>query len=200
MKLGRWIFNTAECLQRFDKRQWKITCSKCKSKYHKAKSYKCVNLPNPIPDYWLCKHCEISIDLQCLPYYPSKDHKNDPADQEVDKHEVPQEWTVFNQLKGVKICHCNLNSVRNKLEEVRDFLNCTKAHVFGVGETKLDPDRDTDNMLVIEGYNFIRKDRLYKGGGGLLLYIRNDIDHKEISVDVTKEERIIHSPLKEMNM
>ena len=46
-----------------------------------------------------------------------------------------------------------------------------------------------DHQISIEGYTIIRRDRISKGGSGLIVYIKNDIEcirHKDLEQDIAK--------------
>jgi hypothetical protein len=76
--------------------------------------------------------------------------------------------------KGLKFCHVNLNSIRNKFSEVQILLNTHKIVAFVVTESKLDSCRDKDNMYMVTNYTMIRYDRTSNKGGGTLIYVSDD--------------------------
>jgi hypothetical protein len=53
---------------------------------------------------------------------------------------LPNEFSNFN---GLKFCHLNCNSVRNKFEELRYLLSEVKVAVLACTESKLDTERDS---------------------------------------------------------
>ena len=63
----------------------------------------------------------------------------------------------------------NVNGLRNKTHEVQDMLLNSGMHFLGLTETKLD-DVVLDGSLVIEGYQFLKKNRDARGGGIGLYY------------------------------
>ena len=71
----------------------------------------------------------------------------------------------------------NIHSIKNKFESVWEFIKDT-FDIFLLSESKRDSSFP-DNQLSILGYRIVRKDR-DKNGGGLLLYIRQDIPFKII--------------------
>ena len=83
------------------------------------------------------------------------------------------------KLKGLCICSHNVNHLSNNIGELKLFLQCDnlKIDVCGLNETFL-TDRDHDDMFNIQGYQTIREDRTYSRGGGLFVYIRNEINYK----------------------
>ena len=66
----------------------------------------------------------------------------------------------FEQLskksKHLHFGHINVNSLRNKIDEISDVLVNTGLHFLGLTETKLD-EFVSDGSLVIEGYQFLKK-------------------------------------------
>ena len=72
------------------------------------------------------------------------------------------------------IGHININSIRNKFEILRSMLS-EVLDVLMITETKLD-DSFPEQQFHIEGFNIpFRLDR-NRHGGGLLLYVRNNIN------------------------
>ena len=83
------------------------------------------------------------------------------------------------RLKNVNriiIGHLNINSVRNKFEMVSDLIRGS-IDIFLISETKIDSTFPTSQFKVY-GYSLpYRLDRS-QNGGGLLLYVREDIPSK----------------------
>ena len=78
----------------------------------------------------------------------------------------------------VIIGHININSIRNTFEPLVSFLN-NNIDILMISETKID-DTFPDSQFLIEGFSVpYRLDRTAKGGG-ILLYIREDIPSKRI--------------------
>lgn len=170
----------ANCANELTKRQWKVHCQTCRRGYHTAKAFKCVRLPILNTNEWICDNCSLSSDLLQLPLFPDA-HQTPPTPDEEACKIIAEEWKHIKSAKGIKICHTNINGIRNKLDDdFQDFLIFTNVHVLAVSETKLDPDRDTDNQIQV----------LYKGGGGLLFYIRNDIQFEVLDMTVKTTEMI----------
>ena len=78
----------------------------------------------------------------------------------------------------VIIGHVNINSIRNKFEPLVSFIN-NNLDILMISETKID-DTFPDSQFLIKGFSVpCRLDRTAKGGG-ILLYIREDIPYKSI--------------------
>ena len=73
----------------------------------------------------------------------------------------------------VTIGHININSIRNKFEPLMSFMN-NNLDILMISETKID-DTFSDSQFLIKGFSVpYRLNRTAKGGG-VLLYIREDI-------------------------
>ena len=83
--------------------------------------------------------------------------------------------------KGLHFCNLNIQHILPKLDELRILMANNKcADILGLCESFLDQNI-MDQQVAIEGYGFIRKDRMdtqNKTGGGLILYFRNSIKSK----------------------
>jgi exonuclease III len=77
---------------------------------------------------------------------------------------------------NLKIVRVNIRSLRNTehLIQVREFAKYENIDVLTISETWLNS-TVTNKEINIDGYKLHRLDRLHKKGGGVCLYIRNDI-------------------------
>ena len=75
--------------------------------------------------------------------------------------------------RGMHFLHFNVNSLLNKIDEVRQIVNASNVSIFGLTETKLDSSV-YDSEISIDGYTLIRKDR-NRNGGGVACYVKNII-------------------------
>ena len=87
-------------------------------------------------------------------------------------HKKPQ----LANLASMKIAHVNINGLRNKV----DLLNAELAEydIICVSETKLNNLVETSKLEIDGFYEPIRRDRQFNNGGGLLVYIKNNIHFK----------------------
>lgn len=89
----------------------------------------------------------------------------------------------LDNVKGQKYIFHNIRSIYNDLNELRLIYANSNFICIGFVETWLNSMIPT-SMISIEGYNVIRQDRtIDKRGGGLLMYIRNDIEWKLLGSD-----------------
>ena len=79
-------------------------------------------------------------------------------------------------LTSMKIAHSNINSIRNKIDDVS--ANLSDYDIICISETKLSDDIQTKNLLIDSYHDPIRKDRNTNNGGGLMLYMKNNIFYK----------------------
>ena len=79
-------------------------------------------------------------------------------------------------------CVClNASSIINKKEELNSMVDDIKPHIIGITETWANNDI-TDAELGLEGYAMFRKDRMGRRGGGVLLYIKENIPAYEVQL------------------
>ena len=79
-------------------------------------------------------------------------------------------------LKSNKLGFCTLNiqSIKNKMDEFRYTFKDSRATIISVSETWATSDI-SDSFLKLEGYKMIRHDRKRKRGGGLAIYVKDNI-------------------------
>ena len=77
------------------------------------------------------------------------------------------------KLTSMKIAHSNINGLRNKIDDIS--VNLSEYDIICVSETKLNEHFQTKNLLIDSYHNPIRKERNINNGGGLLIYIKNNI-------------------------
>ena len=86
---------------------------------------------------------------------------------------------IYPLKKYLKI-HLNVNSLRNKFQCLKDVIG-QNIDIFLVSETKLN-DLFPDAQFLIDGFRQpYRKDRTAKGGG-LMLYVNNNIPSRVIDI------------------
>ena len=75
--------------------------------------------------------------------------------------------------KGFKIIFINVNRLLSHLNEVKVFVDSTKADMYCICESWLTNDI-SDPEIAIQGYNHWRTDRLSRMGGGVIIYTKNN--------------------------
>ena len=112
----------------------------------------------------------------------------------IDGNDESSESTSFlNKLKATRIAninrlmigHININSIRNKFEMLSNSIK-GNLDILMISETKLDSTFPS-NQFTIEGYAApIRFDRNGRGGG-IILYIREDIPARLLKTSLPKD-------------
>ena len=104
--------------------------------------------------------------------------------QHNDVNNTDDVYSVLNHIRAknihrVIISHLNINSIRNKFVTLSDIVK-NKIDIMLISETKLDTSFP-NTQFHIDGFSPpYRTDRKNGKGGGLILYVRNDIPSKEL--------------------
>ena len=93
--------------------------------------------------------------------------------------------TPIANINRLMIGHININSIRNKFEMLSNIIK-DNLDILMISETKLDL-TFSSNQFTIEGYAApIRFDRNGRGGG-IILYIREDIPARLLKTSLPKD-------------
>jgi Reverse transcriptase (RNA-dependent DNA polymerase) len=82
--------------------------------------------------------------------------------------------SVFGSVSGLKIAHINAQSLPAHIEIVRNILVVSNLDILAVSETWLS-DSINDVYVSVPGYRLHRHDRSGRRGGGVGIYIREDL-------------------------
>lgn len=74
---------------------------------------------------------------------------------------------------NLSIAHQNINSLQNKMDEIRALLNQELFDILVLTETKIDSSYN-NSLFQHPLYRIIRRDRK-KGGGGIMVYIKHSV-------------------------
>ncbi len=85
------------------------------------------------------------------------------------------------ETKDFMLCHLNMNSLQNKIEEFSQLVKALWMHVVFISETKIDSSYP-NKQLNIEGYTIYRNDRK-KEGGGIMVYVAKVVQCKRLKLD-----------------
>ena len=97
---------------------------------------------------------------------------------------------IFNELKRknndrIIIGHININFIGNKFEALASLVK-DKVDIIMIAETKID-DSFPQNQFIMEGYSTpFRLDRNAQGGG-IMVFIRDDIPSKELKSQLPED-------------
>jgi len=84
-------------------------------------------------------------------------------------------------MNNLHIVHININGLRGRKTELEVYLNETLPDVICLNETKLEA-ASPPNLI---GYNIAcNKERSSDGGRGVIIYIKNNLIHEDISPDI----------------
>ena len=94
--------------------------------------------------------------------------------------------------KGLKICHLNIRSILNKIDQFRLHFESSDLDVITISETWLTKEISS-SILQMHNYQIFRWDRAYctgdngliKKGGGLLIYVRDGLNFNAV-MDTSK--------------
>ena len=75
---------------------------------------------------------------------------------------------------------CNAFSIRNKIDEWRVLIDVMKPEIAYVAESKLHVENDHDDAFEVSGFILYRDDRIHKGGGGVVLWVSDNMKYKII--------------------
>ena len=87
-------------------------------------------------------------------------------------------FEIYDVTTWLIIGHLNINSIRSKFSGFKDLF-LKETDIYLLSETKID-DSFPNSQFFADGYRMFRKDR-NKIGGGLILYINEDIPGKLIN-------------------
>ena len=90
-------------------------------------------------------------------------------------------WDPTVKPKGIFGWHINVRSIISKTEQIEKLLSDSNLDYLGLSETWLTPTIPS-GVINIPGYNICRRDRTHSKGGGVLLYIKNNIQCKQIDL------------------
>ena len=82
------------------------------------------------------------------------------------------------RVSALRVMYTNIDGILSSVLEVRDYLKESKPDVLCLTETKLK--EKIHLSFKEEGYNNWRRDRKGKGGGGIMIMVREDIYVEEV--------------------
>ena len=86
---------------------------------------------------------------------------------------------ALHKNQGMKIGCLNVRGLLGKIDEIKLILTECKFDIMGVCETFMDCNI-SDKEISVQGYSFVKKNRT-RHGGGVLLYVKHDIDYNELT-------------------
>jgi len=101
----------------------------------------------------------------------------------VEQHHHEKTSSSSNVLKTVKIAQLNINSIRNKIPQVQNFVNDHVIDILELSKTKVDGIK----LMNIAGFYMYRKDRS-NCGGGVCLLVNDTFKVKTVNTDNVKQK------------
>ena len=92
-------------------------------------------------------------------------------------------------LNKITFAHLNINSIRNKFDQRADLIK-GKIDVSMVSESKID-DSFSDSQFFLDGYSTPYRLEQNRNKGSIMLFVRNDIPSKMISIEKLSTESFL---------
>ena len=83
--------------------------------------------------------------------------------------------------RGLKIGHLNVRGILKKLDELRTIIYMNNFKILFISESFLKPDIPSE-LLTISDFYLIRRDRISKHGGGVIVYIHKSVPFHHLSM------------------
>ena len=115
------------------------------------------------------------------------DFSESDAERHILSHRVNDSEYV--RPKGIKICRLNIDRLMNHLDQLRIFTETYRPHVLYLNEAELDENTRDEDLFVIGFHPIFRKGR-NKYGGGVAIYVSEDIKFKKQDDLLTNIESI----------
>ena len=102
-----------------------------------------------------------------------------------------------NHKFNLKLAYLNINSITNKIDEVKEMLGKGMFDILFIAESKIDSTTST-TLLAQPGFGLVHRDRK-KGGGGLLEYIRAGLSvYQRVKLE-PRDVKLIRLEVKDVN-
>ena len=162
-----------------------VRCQECQLPYHlkcsglNMKNYR--QMQSNMGYSWICDLCLLATlpaDLSFSSDFSESVVENRRNDVILCKSVPEVVQRRKKDSREILVMHLNVNSLQNKIEEVRMLVEQFKAHVVFLGETKIDGTYP-NSQFAINNYYLYRNDRV-KGGGGLMAYFSSVLPSKRL--------------------
>ena len=199
-----WVFNCSVCSAKLTGRVCSVQCNKCKQWCHwrpaASKYANCSKLKNT--KLWnlnfICPACDTSDNdkpicdtrqpSQVLPRStapaqppaPPPPTPTSPSPSPPPPPPPPHPPPSSNKKFSLKILQFNCNGIRNKLDEIIQFLIANNIKIAALQETKLKPDHKLPD---IPNFSVVRNDRQRNKGGGVAFLIHESLIYKRLQED-----------------
>ena len=116
-----------------------------------------------------------------------------PTSRYMAEEDINEQVSSFNEKSMFSILHLNARSLPKNLDQLNLMLKNIQRpfSVLGVSETWVTD--STSELVSITGYNFVSNHRKSKTGGGVGIYLQNDIEYKIIKECKFSDPEVIES-------
>ncbi|GAB0210376.1 hypothetical protein GRJ2_003503400 [Grus japonensis] len=101
------------------------------------------------------------------------------ANQSSNKCSLAASQDVNQKTNHLKCMYTNAHSLGNKQEELELHVQSENYHIIGITETWWDNSHDW--RIMMDGYRLFRKDRQRRRGGGVMLYVKENLECIEVN-------------------
>lgn len=106
--------------------------------------------------------------------------------------------TSSTKQSRLKIAHINIRSLRNKIHEIATLLHRHQLDILAITESCLDQSV-ADSTIAIQSYNFYRRDRCGRKGGGVIFYIHAHLRTQGLTISSTLEALFVSVSISRTN-
>lgn len=123
-----------------------------------------------------CRHLHRQRNLIMLLLLLSGDVETCPGpSRSLTREEFKQ--TLSN--KGIKMVHQNIRGLQNNFDELQEFISSlNEIDIISLSETHLLDEDPNESLFELQGYTFIERNRSTGIGGGVSVYIRENVKFK----------------------
>ena len=160
-----------------NKNHRRIICSTCQNSVHAI----CSGVPDyqkmksRVPRYHICQFCTFSIEL---PFYKSNLFDLDKSLGGENFDQCQHKFLIQNNPKKSSVGHLNTQLLCSSFDEFSEFMHSYKFDSMTLSETWLKNDKHMIDYVQIEGYNTEFRHRQGRRGGGVGLFIKEDLKYK----------------------
>ena len=162
------------CSKVIRKSQPRLACVSCERSFH----LRCLGAD--FEETQKCRECNVSLSVDLTETF------------EPENPYISLRLQEISQLRGLKIVHQNIQSLSDKIDELRLLVKGlhSSIQIITLSETWLKSDRN-DSEFAMAGYELFRKDRDKGNNGGVAVYIRDDITaSRRIGLEMSTGEGI----------
>ena len=165
------------CNKNVNKNHRRIICSTCQNSVHAI----CSGVPDyqkiksRVPRYHICQFCTFSTEQ---PFYKSNLLDLDKSLGGENFDQCQHKFLIQNNPKKLSAGHLNTQSLCSSFDEFSEFMHSCKFEIMTLSETWLKNDKHMIDYVQIEGYNTEFRHRQGRRGGGVGLFIKEDLKYK----------------------